>query len=60
MKASRHGLGVRLVAGVAILIALVSAGIATRAREFHAFSDLRAQLDADVHALHLVGERHDR
>lgn len=48
-----------VVPGVAVLIALILAGIAMRPREFHAFSDLRTQLDADLHALHLVGERHE-
>jgi uncharacterized membrane protein YeaQ/YmgE (transglycosylase-associated protein family) len=48
------------VPGVAVVIALVSTYIATRPTEFHGFSDLRAQLDADVRALHLAGERHGR
>lgn len=49
-----------VVPGVAVLIALISAAVAARPRPLKAFSDLRAQLDADRHALHLVGERHDR
>jgi len=48
-----------VVPGVAALIALILAGVAARPRDFQAFSDLRAQLDADLHALHLVGERHE-
>ncbi|MDM0000381.1 hypothetical protein QTI24_17305 [Variovorax sp. J22P240] len=47
-----------VVPGVAILIALVSAYVASRPQEFHAFADLRAQIDADVRALHVAGERH--
>jgi len=46
-----------VVPGVAILIALVAAHVASRPQEFHAFSDLRAQVEADVRALHLAGER---
>jgi hypothetical protein len=49
-----------VVPGVAVLLALVLAGVAARPREFRGFSDLRAQLDADLHALHLVGERNER
>jgi uncharacterized membrane protein len=48
-----------VVPGVAVLIALILAGVATRPREFHAFSDLRTQLGADLLALHLAGERHE-
>jgi len=48
-----------VVPGVAVLIAIVLAVVAARPREFHAFSDLRAQVDADLHALHLAGERHE-
>ncbi|MDM0106456.1 hypothetical protein QTH97_16030 [Variovorax sp. J22R24] len=47
-----------LVPGVAVLIALVSAYVASRPQEMHAFADLRAQIDADVHALHVAGQRH--
>jgi len=46
------------VPGVAILIALVSAYVASRPQEFHAFADLREQINADVRALHIAGERH--
>lgn len=45
-----------LVPGVALVIALVSAYLASRPSEFHAFADLREQVDADVQALHLAGE----
>ncbi len=48
------------VPGAAVLIALILAAVASRPRAFQAFSELRAQLDADLHALHLVGERHER
>lgn len=48
------------VPGVAVVIALLSAYVASRPQEFHAFADLRAQLDADVRALHLAGEHHGR
>ncbi|VTU21598.1 hypothetical protein [Variovorax sp. PBL-E5] len=47
-----------VVPGVAILIALIAIFVAARPTEFHGFSDLRAQLDADVRALHLAGD-HD-
>ncbi|MDM0076796.1 hypothetical protein QTH90_20475 [Variovorax sp. J2P1-59] len=47
-----------VVPGVAVLIALVSAYVASRPQEFHAFADLRAQIDADVRALHVAGENH--
>lgn len=48
------------VPGVAIVIALISALAAARPRPFHAFSDLRSQIDADVQALRVTGERHGR
>ncbi|MDN8611703.1 hypothetical protein [Variovorax ginsengisoli] len=48
------------VPGVAIVIALFSALAAARPRPFHAFDDLRSQLDADVRALRVAGERHGR
>lgn len=47
------------VPGTAILIALVAGYIAARPSPFHAFADLREQLDADLHALRAAGERHD-
>lgn len=49
-----------VVPGIAVLIALISASIAARPKAFHAFADLRAQLDADIHALHMAGERRGR
>jgi hypothetical protein len=48
------------VPGVAVLIAVISTYIAVRPQDFHGFTDLRAQIDADVHALHLAGERNGR
>jgi low affinity Fe/Cu permease len=47
-----------IVPGIAVLIALVSVYVASRPAEFRAFTDLQAQLDADVRALHLAGKRH--
>lgn len=49
-----------IVPGVAVLVAAISAYIATRPAAFHGFADLRAQVDADVRALHLAGERNGR
>ena len=46
-----------IVPGVALLIALVSGYIAARPLAFHGFQDLRAQLSADIHALHAAGAR---
>ncbi|MDB5829655.1 MAG: hypothetical protein JWQ73_3875 [Variovorax sp.] len=46
-----------IVPAVAIIVAAVSAYVAARPADFHAFTDLRAQLDADVRALHIAGER---
>lgn len=48
------------VPAVAVVVAVVSALVAARPRPFHAFSDLRSQLDADVQALRVAGERHGR
>jgi hypothetical protein len=48
-----------VVPGASVLIAIVLAVVAARPSEFHVFSDLRAQVDADLHALHLAGERHE-
>jgi uncharacterized membrane protein YeaQ/YmgE (transglycosylase-associated protein family) len=48
------------VPGVAIVIALISALAAARPRPLHAFSDLRSEIDADVQALRVTGERHGR
>jgi len=49
-----------VVPGVAVVIALVSGYLASRPSEFHGFDDLRTQLDADLQALHLAGERRGR
>lgn len=50
-----------LVPGVAVAIALVAAYLASRPAAFHAFGDLRAQIDADLSVLHLAAEqRHER
>ena len=45
------------VPGVAMLIALVAALYASRQGEPPGFAELRAQVEADLHALHLAGER---
>ena len=45
-----------IVPGVAVLLAAGSAAFAMRSFQPHSFSDLRAQVDADVRALHLVAE----
>lgn len=47
-----------VVPGIAVVIAAVAGYFASRPSEFHGFADLRAQLAADVRALHLAGERH--
>ncbi|VWX57910.1 conserved hypothetical protein [Burkholderiales bacterium 8X] len=49
-----------IVPVVALVIAAVSGYVAARPSDFHPFSDLRSQFDADVQALHLAGERHGR
>ena len=46
-----------VVPGVAIVIAIVAGYLASRPRKFHGFSDLRAQVDADIRALHAAGAR---
>jgi hypothetical protein len=48
------------VPAVAMLVALVSALYAARQGDDHRFAELRAQVEADIHALHLAGERHER
>lgn len=48
-----------VVPGVAMLVALVSGFYAARQGDLHGFSELRAQVEADIHALHLAGERHE-
>lgn len=47
-----------IVPGVALAIAALAGYFATRPAVFHGFSDLRAQLDADVLALHTAGQSH--
>lgn len=49
-----------IVPAIAIAVAVVSGYFATRPAAFHRFDDLRAQIDADIRALHLAGERHGR
>ena len=43
-----------LVPGAAVTIAAIAAYIATRPSQFHGFADLRAQVDADIEAMHLA------
>jgi hypothetical protein len=45
------------VPGVAVLIAVMAALYASRTTPSNAFEEVRAQLDADVRALHIAGER---
>jgi hypothetical protein len=47
------------VPAVAMLVALVSALYAARQRDVPRFAELRAQVEADILALHLAGERHE-
>lgn len=49
-----------IVPGIAVLMAAICTFIAMRPAAFHGFDDLRAQVDADVRALHIAGERHGR
>ena len=50
-----------LVPGASVVIALAAAYVASRPAEFHAFDELRAQLEADLSVLRLAAERrHDR
>ena len=49
-----------VVPGVAVLIALAAGYVAARPSEFHGFSDLRAQVDADIQALHMAGDARAR
>jgi hypothetical protein len=49
-----------VVPGVALVIAGICAWMATRPFPGYAFDDLRAQVDADLQALHEAGARHDR
>ena len=46
-----------LVPGLTLLVAAIAATVALRPSTFHGFQDLRAQLDADLHALHVAGAR---
>jgi hypothetical protein len=48
------------VPGVAIAVAAIAALVAARPRPFHAFADVRTQLDADLRALRAAGEQHVR
>lgn len=47
------------VPGAAMLIALLCALYAFWQRDLHGFAELRAQVEADIHALHLAGARHE-
>ncbi|MET3496813.1 phage holin family protein [Variovorax boronicumulans] len=47
-----------IVPAVALVIAAICAYIAARPSPGHGFDDLRAQLDADLQALHDAGARH--
>lgn len=50
-----------LVPAAAVVMALAAAYVASRPAEFHAFDDLRAQLEADLSVLRLAAEnRRDR
>ncbi|HSV57448.1 MAG TPA: phage holin family protein [Variovorax sp.] len=44
------------VPGVAVVVALIGAYIATRPADLGGFEDIRAQLEADVRALHIAGD----
>ena len=48
------------VPGVAIAVAAIAALVAARPRPFHAFADVRTQLDADLRALRAAGDHHVR
>jgi fatty acid desaturase len=49
-----------VVPSAALLIAVVAGYLASRPTVFHAFADLREQVDADMQALHAAGEHRDR
>jgi uncharacterized membrane protein len=49
-----------VVPSAALLIAIVSAYLASRPSAFHAFADVREQVDADMQALRAAGERRGR
>ncbi|QFZ87343.1 hypothetical protein GFK26_33505 [Variovorax paradoxus] len=48
------------VPAVAVVIAAICAWIAARPSPNYGFDDLRAQLAADVEALHVAGARHEQ
>ncbi len=48
------------VPGVSAAIALIAGYAAARPIEFHGFNELRAQVDADIHALHASGDTNAR
>lgn len=63
MLGALHGFHWALVAVpvAAVLIAAIAGFIAARPSQFHPFNDLRAQVDADLNALHAASEaRHAR
>ena len=49
-----------IVPGVAVVIAAAAGYVAARPSEFHGFDELRAQVEADLRALHMAGEEHGR
>ncbi|AGU51343.1 hypothetical protein VAPA_1c42670 [Variovorax paradoxus B4] len=49
-----------VVPGVALVIAAICAWMAARPFPGYGFDDLRAQVDADLRALHEAGARHER
>ena len=49
-----------IVPGFAVVIAAVAGYVAARPSEFHGFDDLRAQVEADLRALHIAGEERGR
>ena len=49
-----------LVPGVALLIAAIAAYVAMKPVLSHGFADLKAQLSADMHAMHVAGGRNGR
>jgi uncharacterized membrane protein YeaQ/YmgE (transglycosylase-associated protein family) len=48
------------VPGAAVAVAAIAALVAARPRPFHAFADVRTQLDADLRALRAAGENRVR
>jgi hypothetical protein len=49
-----------IVPAVAVVIAAVGAYVAARPTDLGGFEEIKAQIDADVHALHLIGEERGR